>query len=266
MNKKNLIFVFFICIFLLFPLRESQAQIIKGEIFTGLNLTQVDGDQAYGYRHFGFHGGVGAIVPVYKKNNFSFDTSLEVLFNQKGSHQRPQYKDNGNGITGEYNLYMDYVEVPLMFYFTDKQLASIGIGASYGRLVKVREYEHGRKADYYGPDTIKYNINSNDFCVLAEARIRIYQRLKLGVRFQYSMAKVRTRKFYNIDNNYDCTRDQFNNVVTIRLVYVFNEDKSELVRDEYIYKGDPKFHQKAINRKLKKAKKKEAREARRKNK
>lgn len=264
---KRIYTLFALCIIMSIFTTESRAQIVQGECFLGLNLSQIDGDKAYGYKRLGFHGGVGAIVPIYQKKDFSIDAALEVAFNQRGSHQRQQYLEDENGNTGEYDIYMNYLEVPLVFYFSDKRIYSLGIGASYGRLVGLKEYEHGRPTDvnltYNGED--KYNLN--DFCVVADAKIRLYERLKLGVRFQYSMAKIRTRDFYKINGEFDCTRDQFNNVVTARLIYVFNEDKSQYVYDEYQFKGDnPRIHQKSIDRKLKKLRKKEAREERRANK
>lgn len=257
---RKIIRIITICVIMSLITTDIKAQIIKGEAFMGLNLSQVDGDQVYGYKRLGFHGGMGAIVPIYMKDNFNFDIALEVVFNQKGAHQRAQYKDNGNGITGAYDLYMNYLEVPLMIYFTDKQLASIGIGASYGRLVGLKEYEHGNQTEvnlnYQGED--KYDVN--DFCIVADAKIRLYERLKLGVRFQYSMKKIRTRDFYLVNGEFDCTRDQFNNTITTRLIYVFNEDRSQYIYDEYQFQGDnPRIHQKSIDKKLKKLKKKQAR-------
>ena len=126
-------------------------------------------------------------------------------------------------------------------------------------MISLKEYEHGNLTDvnlsYTGVD--KYN--KNDFCVLAEAKIRLYERLKLAVRYQYSIAKIRTRPFYNIDGSPDCPRDQYNNCVTVRLMYVFNEDKSQYVYDDYQFNGEnPKIHQKTIDKKLKKLRKKKA--------
>jgi hypothetical protein len=70
------------------------------------------------------------------------------------------------------------------------------------------------------------------------------------------MAKIRTRDFYLINGDYDCRRDQYNNVITARLIYVFNEDRSQYIYDEYQFTGDnPKIHQKAIDKKLKKLRK-----------
>ncbi len=263
--------IFTILFFVVFSFITTnlKAQIVKGEVFLGMNLSQIDGDKAHGYNRLGLHGGFGGLVPIYQKNDFSIDFSMEVVFNQKGSHQGRSYNDtlnNGNVITGEYDNYMNYLEVPVIFYFTDRGLYSLGIGASYGRLVGLKEYEHGKLTDvninYTGQD--KYNLN--DFCVIADAKIRLYERLKLGIRFQYSMAKIRTRDFYLVTGEYDCTRDQYNNSITARLIYVFNEDRSSYISDEYIFTGDnPKIHQKAIDKKLRKLKKQEERAAKKSN-
>lgn len=247
---------------------ELKAQIVKGEAFLGMNLSQVDGDQAYGFKKIGAHAGLGALVPVYSKNNFGIDFSIEVSFNQKGSHQRAQYNDSVHGglVTGAYDLRLNYFEVPVLVYFSDKQIASFGIGASYGRLIGMKEYEHGKLTDvnlnYTGDD--KYN--RNDFCILADLKFRLHERLKLGIRYQYSMAKIRTRDFYKVNGEYDCTRDQYNNTITARLIYVFNEDRSQYIYDEYQFQGDnPRIHQKAIDKKLKKLRKQEEREAKKAN-
>ena len=241
---------------------DVKAQIVKGEAFMGLNLSQIDGDKAYGYKRFGLHGGFGAIVPVYQKGDFDIDFSLEVVFNQRGSHQRALYNDSVNGITGEYDTYMNYLEVPVLFYFSDRQIYSLGLGASYGRLIGLKEYEHGNLTDvnltYTGED--KYNLN--DFCFLAEAKIRLHERLKLAVRYQYSIVPIRTRDFDLINGKPDMEWQdvkQYNNNITLRLIYVFNEDRSQYIYDEYRFTGDnPKIHQKAIDKKLKKLRKQQA--------
>ena len=255
---KKIFTILIMCAFALLFKTEVKAQIVKGEGFIGFNLSQVDGDQVYGFRNIGLHGGIGALVPVYQKNNFNIDVSLEVVINQRGAHQRATYSDTINGQTynGAYDLDLTYLEVPVMVYFTDKQITSFGIGASYGRLVGLKEFEHGRKTnvnlEYTGAD--RYNLG--DFSILADLKFRIHERIKLGIRYQYSLAKIRTRDFYLINGEYDCTRDQYNNVITARLIYVFNEDRSQYIYDEYQFTGDnPKIRQKAIDKKLKKLRK-----------
>ncbi len=255
---KRIYTILIMCAFLGFFTTESKAQLVKGEAFLGLNLSQIDGDQAYGYTRLGLHTGFGGLLTIYQKGDFSIDFSMEIAFNQRGSHQGRLYNDTVNGevITGEYDIYMNYLEVPVLFYFSDRQIYSLGLGASYGRMVGLREYEHGRLTDvnlnYTGND--KYKLD--DFCFIADLKVRLHERLKLGVRYQYSMAKIRTRDYYLVNGEFDCTRDQYNNVITARLIYVFNEDRTQYIYDEYEFHGDnPRVHQKAIDKKLKKLRK-----------
>ena len=78
------------------------------------------------------------------------------------------------------------------------------------------------------------------------------------------MAKIRTRDFYLINGEFDCTRNQYNNSITARLIYVFNEDRDKYVYDDYEFRGDnPRIHQKAIDKKIRKLKRKQAREEKR---
>ena len=44
-----------------------KAQVIKGALIAGFNMTQVDGDEVYGFKKIGFNVGAAAIIPVKKK-------------------------------------------------------------------------------------------------------------------------------------------------------------------------------------------------------
>ena len=257
------------CAIMMMFATEAKSQIVKGEGFLGFNLSQIDGDKAFGYKHIGVHAGIGAIVPVYQKKNFNIDIALELALNQRGSHQGQIYNDSidaNNIITGEYDAHLTYLEVPLMVYFSDKQITSFGIGASYGRLIGLREYEHGKETNvnltYTGDD--KFSLD--DWCILADLKFRIHERLKLGFRYQYSLAPIRTRDYDLINGQPDMAWQdvkQYNNVLTARLIYVFNEDRSKYIYDEYQFTGNnPKIHQKTIDKKLKKLRKQREREER----
>ena len=111
----------------------SIGQSIKGGLAAGLNATQVDGDEVYGYHKFGLNAGAFAIIPFRK--NFSF--TLETAYTQKGSYQRPQFADS---LTGEYRLILNYVEVPLLFHYIEKDIIKIGTGFSWGKLVEFKEW------------------------------------------------------------------------------------------------------------------------------
>jgi len=238
---------------------NAKAQMFLGEAFVGLNICQVDGDQMMGFFKKGVNVGVGVIAPVYAHKNFSLDLSLEVLFNQKGALQGKKYNDGaldslGHVITGEYNLRLNYGEIPFMIYFTDKRFASAGVGVSYARLMGVKEYEHGYKT----PVTLTSGDYSRDEVnILADVKIRVWKRLKLGFRYSYSLTPIRTRSFVNIEGEILGPYKQYNSLFTFRLTYVFNERLEDLKREEYHYQGDnPRYAEKARERELKKLQRK----------
>ena len=75
---------------------------------------------------------------------------MEVTYNQKGARQGQQYYDSlnsGQVVTGEYKLRLNYVEVPVLIQYTDKKFITVGAGFSWGRLVGVQEWEHGKKVE-----------------------------------------------------------------------------------------------------------------------
>ena len=247
------------------------AQIIKGELFAGANLCQVDGDECYGFKKIGVNAGAGALVPLTKW----MDVGLEVMFSQKGAFKRDSITYNST-YPHAYNLKLNYVEVPLMLYFTDKNVASIGVGVSYGRLVGLNELDDGKPSDYEGvsigtgdgcihwrnddpnlPDisniddieelnTIVYHqypgvtyipevvansntYRANDFNICADLRFRVWEGLHLEARYQYSLSPLRYRMSYSDPNQLlpSQIRKQYNNTITIRLVYIFNEHRSK---------------------------------------
>ena len=244
------------------PLSSLKAQIVKGEVFFGGNATQVDGDECYGYKRFGIHAGAGAMIPV---TNF-MDVGLEVLYNQKGAFKRDSIQ-HGSSFTHSYDLRLNYAEIPVMVYFTDKNKYSLGLGLSYGRIVGISEkIDHHStgigigdghlhwKEGYDGPDLGKvktlsqledifyhqgfhdtipisqYVCNSNsytpsDLSFCASLRFRFWKGFHAELRYQYSIKSIRTRIHYREfpEINPHHVSLQHNNVLTLRIVYIFNE-------------------------------------------
>jgi hypothetical protein len=211
----------FLIIILLLTLCSSLiAQQFKGAVMGGMNISQVDGDEVYGYKRVGGQFGVAAILPLK-----DFDITLETIFNQKGAKEKQQYPDdtiNGVIYTGEYDLRLNYVEVPLLGHYTDKERYTVGLGFSYGRLVSTKEIEQGGGIPPYS-DTVAFD--KNDWNILVDAQVRIWKQLKFNVRFAYSLVPIRERTYYDIRGKIEepWTRKQYNHLLTFRLVYVFNE-------------------------------------------
>ena len=265
--KRIRIITFLLMAFMVVTPTLLHAQIIKGEVFFGGNLTQVDGDECYGFKKFGVHAGAGALIPL---TNW-MDIGLEVLFNQKGAYKRDAIVSNST-YPYAYNLKLNYAEIPLMLYLTDKGKYSIGVGVSYGRIVGLDEKNdgistgialgdgklHWRENDENLPDisqvtelnelaNIVYSAgfpdtvyissvvaNSNtyrahDFNICADFRFRIWEGIHAELRYQYSLRPIRTRMFYEDANLIlaNQIRLQYNNSITLRVVYIFNEHRSK---------------------------------------
>lgn len=209
----------YIIICFLFITQHTFGQRIKGVAIGGMNISQVDGDEIYGFKKVGLNVGLGAIMPFGK----GFSVSIETLYSQKGANQKDQYSrtdSSGNLLTGAYKLKLDYLEVPILFHYTDHDRISIGGGFSYGGLVHLKEWEHNELVE---TTTLSSGVYSNsDISVIADLRFKIYKRLKFNIRYSYSMVKIRTREFEDFQGN-TWERDQFNNLFSFRLYYVFNE-------------------------------------------
>lgn len=191
----------------------SQAQVIRGAVLGGINLSQVDGDEVYGFHKFGWTAGAAAIIPL--GNNFT--VSLENNFSQRGSYQRPRFNDS---LSGSYRLQLNYVDVPVLLHYTDKDIITAGMGLSWGRLVRVKEAEHGQRV---ATTTLDGPYRRNDVAWMGDLRFRLHDRFHFNLRYTYSLAKIRTREFPKINT----VRDQYNNFITFRLIYIFNEKVPE---------------------------------------
>ncbi|HSG68113.1 MAG TPA: outer membrane beta-barrel protein [Bacteroidales bacterium] len=197
---------------------ELNAQRIKGAVIAGGSLTQVEGDEIKGWSQFGFTGGVGAIIPFARH----WGVNLETLFTQKGSFQKSQFP--GDSLTNEYRLRLNYFEVPLYISYTDKDVMTFGLGGYFGRLTNAREEEHSGKQTPY-IDTVAFN--NNDFGFLVDFKVRIWGHLHINVRYTQSLVSIRERVFYpRYIGGTSFSRDQYNQVISLRFVYIFNESRS----------------------------------------
>ena len=255
------------------------AQIVKGELILGGNICQVDGDECYHYRKPGVHVGAGALIPI---TNW-LDVGLEVLFNQKGAYKGDSINPHLGLYSGRYKLNLNYAEIPVMIYVTDKDRYSLGVGVSYGRIVGLQEYINGQSSairlgdgqihwreDREGLPDVSQATNikeltkmlyaagypqdaaieelvpqviansdsyrGNDVCICADARVRIWEGIHAELRYQYSLMPIRTRLFYKDTNETLLKTDdsrvqplqrQYNNSITLRVVYLFNEHRAK---------------------------------------
>ena len=248
MNIRFLLFSLLLFSFL----PSASAQRFIGGIAAGMNLTQVDGDEVFGYYKAGFNGGPYVKLMLDQKQRFS--VTMELLYTQKGAqlsyNRLPESIMVAKGDTAFidlrypeedvrffYNLRTDYLEIPVLVHFEDpRSKIGIGIGITWARLVYIKEIQHDlRRLE----DTIRIRgarridqsldpgrYKKNDWGIIADLKIPIYKGLKFNFRFQYSIVPFgKERRFYHISTNQEGSvlRKPFHNTLTFRLVYSFNE-------------------------------------------
>lgn len=214
MNKKILL----LTVFLAFLITSgSYAQRIMGAAILGVNASQVDGDEVYGYHKFGLNAGLAAIVPF----GDHWAVTVENIYNQKGAHQRALYQDS---LDGSYDLKLNYLEVPVLVQYTDKDVATFGAGMSWGRLVGISEQRNG----YPMPETTLESgiYRSSDINILLDVKFRVVDKLRFNLRYAYSVRPIATREIVDSKTGKPNIRDQYNGMFTFRLYYVFNEKRS----------------------------------------
>jgi hypothetical protein len=152
-------------------------------------------------------------IPFGKKSNWSI--SMELLYSQKGA-------SHGSSVdTLNYKLVQDYAEIPVLIHFTDKKIISGGVGFSYGQLINFKETHSQFFDSLYRPQT---PMSNSDISVIADLQIRLWYRLWANIRYQYSMKSNRTMLIYDPNVPSPITRYQYNNVITIRLTWMFNQE------------------------------------------
>ena len=198
-----------------FVSEQSFSQRILGALSIGANFTQVDGDEFYGFHKVGLNVGPMVVIPFGKNKNWS--VSMELLYSQKGSYHR------GSSDTTTFRLSQDYAEIPVLIHFTDKKIISGGVGFSYGQLVNYKETKNNFYDSLF---TYQTGLSNNDICVIADVQIRLWSKLWANVRYQYSVKSNRTVLVKDLNNPDDpFTRNQYNNVISVRLTWVFNQEK-----------------------------------------
>lgn len=203
---------------ILFTSNIAYSQAFQGALALGANLTQVDGDEMYGFKKFGFNAAAVAIMPF--KKNWAF--SIEASYTQKGSYEKYPNVQNPLKELPYYNLRLSYAEVPFLVHYTDKEFLTVGLGMAWGRLVELKEIEWGLNT---GATIYSGEYSRDDISGIFDLRFPVYKGLNINFRYSYSFAKIRHREYFNISGD-TWKRKQYNNVLTLRLYYIFNERKN----------------------------------------
>ncbi|OJU76320.1 MAG: hypothetical protein BGO09_15370 [Bacteroidetes bacterium 47-18] len=193
---------------------DPEYNLFTGGLVGGINFCQIDGDSYKGYDKSGITAGGILFMPFGTDMGLpipgTLALSMEILFNQKGSYGG---MNPGYGIFSQkINLY--YGDVPVMInWYRGTRKSIIGAGFSVGFLGFREEYlDRG-----HGPELVKKNdFNYVDLSFVLSPTIHIWKGFHINPRFQYSLIPIRSNDG-GIGN-----KNQFNNVVSVRLMYLFS--------------------------------------------
>lgn len=246
-NKTNshlqLKTILLICI-AVFSINLSHCQVLRGFASLGMIVSQLDGDEVYGFKHVGLTGGLGVMLPFnIDKPDEGFMLSTEILFSQRGA------KNTNNWDPFGYTCNLNYIDIPLMIHYMDKRAgAGLGVGLQYGRLIKSKEtwiLPDPYILDMDRPLNIDDAVfKKNDISFVADFRFNIWRGFKADVRWQYSLTPIREDfEFYNSYDREDLDyfrswkRDFKSNYVTIKLIYVINEPVEQTYTKKFKRRG-----------------------------
>jgi hypothetical protein len=181
-----------------------------GGLIAGANFTQVDGDNFAGYHKTGFNlGGI-----VYSKLDEHMAIGMEVLYVQKGARSKGFFTVAPGKYITDYGITLNYAQVPILLSYFDNHKNHFGVGAAYSRLGTAKEYIKTVPADPI--DLNQFPFKKSDYSFLINGSLHCWKGLFLNMRFEYSLLSVRNHTPQNYSRG-----QQFNNVMTLRLMYLF---------------------------------------------
>ena len=187
------------------------AQSFSGGILAGFSASQYDGDGYSGFHRAGFIAGVYVGHIISKK----FSWNMEMKYIQKGSYQRiePDY-----GFP-EYDLRLNYVEVPFMIKYDYKYKLSFeaGLGAAY--LAGSREHVNNVEAYPNGDRP----FNKFEISYQLGGYYQITKRLSVNLRYSYSLLPARP---YDSGATHGLNLGECNNLISFSLKYQLSKLKS----------------------------------------
>ena len=187
----------------------STQSLFKALFVGGVNLAQVDGDAESGYKKIGAVAGVGTVVKFSKR----FSLSAELLYSMKGA--KPHFSTYESGKKDQYDITMDYIDLPITFSIHDKRVLMFGAGLQVSALLRYSQTDSAGNnvTAHPNPDQQPRKV---DLMGQVCATFFIKERIGLGVRFAYSLLKIRDAvQGVNL-------KGEYNNVVSLRLSYLLD--------------------------------------------
>lgn len=189
------------------PEKKVKYQLFRPFISAGFNAAQVDGDDLAGFNKFGFIGGIGTFIMLPK----NVSVGMELLYSQKGSRST---KRNPHPEFNKFKLKLNYIELPLMLSYHDRNRAIFSLGIIINTLASYDEVRFGTNFS----DSVSftpYKTISTD--IMGSVSFYFIPKLGINLRFAYSLGNIAKEK--NFSSNLKDQTER-NNLLTARLFYI----------------------------------------------
>lgn len=219
--KKGLFVLLCACISLNLAAQEASAYLDGEKTFfggpvLGINCSQIDGDTYSGFHSAGLNAG-GMVFWRFSK---PVGMSVEFLYSQKGSHGVNETTDPYAGpYYSKYKIRLNYVEVPLVFHYFLSSRYQVGIGGSFNALLSSKESLVTTYPVHI--DESLFLFNKNTFDLIGSVSMLLWKGIMLNARYQYGITPLRDWEHVPVFQPVSGPRDQFNNMVTFRIAYLF---------------------------------------------
>jgi hypothetical protein len=214
MKKTLLLFLFHIVLISIAhaqdgsnPESKVKKSLFRPFVVAGFNAAQVDGDDVAGYTKLGFNGGIGTFIMLPK----NFSVGFELLYSQKGAITT---KNTRSPQFDYFKLNIDYLDVPIMISYHDKERAIFSLGVIVNNLARTKE-ERGKPQT--GVDLQDFEYKQLALEGMANVSFHFSRKFGMNLRFAYSLIDI-GKTTYPISKLRDDS--QRNNYFTARLFYL----------------------------------------------
>ncbi len=193
--------------------QNEDEKTFHGGLTVGANVSEVIGDAYHGYHKAGWFVGPGVAAKLNRK---IVGLGVEMLYSQKGSvGVRTIYSNYVGEMFEKYYLKLNYIEVPVQLLIFPMPRAHFGIGASYSRLLNVKEEVQTDQPVYIDPSL--HPFRKEDWCGLVSAKYQFWRGGFIGARYARSLKPIRT---WNYVPYYYGSGHQYNMYFTFTLSYL----------------------------------------------
>jgi hypothetical protein len=154
----------------LIPLRELPAQTFRASALAGVNLSQIDGDDLFGFHQVGLNAGLRVVALL----NERWRVGPEILYSQQGA-----VRNRNSTNASDYRSFdLNTVEIPLMVYYKDWRFTAEA-GLSYQRVIDFTVI------DFRG-ENISADLPLRDDQLAIKFGVTLYLTPRLGFNFRWS--------------------------------------------------------------------------------